>query len=299
MEIFSSDNSGSDTTNNSDFKNIIDNLEKLEKNMEKNKLTLQSEKQKILLLLGSISISIDEIKKYLNDCCNKLKEAKKTIIETKEILASKENETNNDFLNQLNELNNKIDSLNNEIQEKNKKIENLNTTKINPEQVQEIVRKITAIVESIPGDNEELKDILNEVQNIKNKIEQLEPCEKESEQPQPEPELQKSPKSIPETILQIPQVQEKIIRVIPGTYTKGTRGGKKIKISKKNKQDNSETETRNITSSIANIAGSKDTNPQYTSSSLAGSIKKRGRKSKKINKTKKSRKSKKSKKSKK
>ena len=296
------------------YKNVMDQLDELNNRITTNNKNSTDDKNKILKLLQDINLN--KITKFLSDSCEKLKTTKDELSEETQKI-----DTSNDVLtNQIDELKNNINELNQKLEEKEKIINKLNNDLTQSKNVsQDLMKNILEKIKTIPQDKIELTELLEEAERIKKEIDNVKDCNGK--------DFQEEPEAKPEEIDQTGTTEKttsnnnNFMNVPKGFFSvnpnilKRNRGGKKrktrfalqskkrnnnkMKISKKNKQDNSESETRNITSSIANIAGSKDTNPQYTSSSLAGSIKKRGRKSKKINKTKKSRKSKKSKKTKK
>jgi hypothetical protein len=295
------------------YKNVMDQLDELNNRITTNNKKSIDDKKKILELLQDINLN--KITKFLSDSCEKLKTTNDELSEETQKI-----DTSNEALNkEINDLQQKIDNLNKQLEEKEQTISKLNeqlseSKTISKSQMEKILEKIR----TIPQDKIELTELLEQAERIKKEIDNVKDCNGK--------DFQKEPEAKPEEIDQTGTTEktknsnDNYMGLKKGFFNNlnnnnNIQGGKKrktrfalqskkrnnnkMKISKKNKQDNSESETRNITSSIANIAGSKDTNPQYTSSSLAGSIKKRGRKSKKINKTKKSRKSKKSKKTKK
>jgi hypothetical protein len=295
-------NFSGDTDN---YDSIMGQLDELNDRIATNNKNSTDDKNKILKLLQDINLN--KITKFLSDSCEKLQKTEKELSKQ-----TNETDSSNDVLtNQIYELQNNINGLNQNLKDKEKIINELNNDLTQSKNVsQDRMKKILDKIRTIPQDKIELTELLEEAERIKKEIDNVKDCN--GEDFQKEPEAQES-KDTEQTTGFVKKMAQEINE--NENKKKGTIGGKKrktrfalqskkrnnnkMKISKKNKQDNSESETRNITSSIANIAGSKDTNPQYTSSSLAGSIKKRGRKSKKINKTKKSRKSKKSKKTKK
>jgi len=278
------------------YKNVIQKLDELNNKIINNTKNSTEDKNKILKLLQDINLN--KITKFLSDSCEKLKTTKDELSEETQKIDS-----SNEELNQkINNLQEKIDNLNEQLQEKEQTITKLNeqlseSKTISKSQMEEILTKIP----EIPKDEIELNKLLEEAERIKKEIDNVKNCNGEDFKKEPEAKLEEidqtgtteKTKNSNNNYLNLQKgFFETNKNILKGGKKRKTRfalqskkrNNNKMKISKKNKQDNSESETRNITSSIANIAGS---------------IKKRGRKSKKINKTKKSRKSKKSKKTKK